>query len=532
MGNLVELHYDLRGNKHEWKEEATDHTSRKKSANGYLLEHYRSPANWFYLPYNDYVYVEAPGAVLSATASHQSGKSDFGFGIGASCVSSSGTLFTCLFYITGTGFFLVSGYRGNDEFTVIPWTEDIRVLKNSVNKLSMEFSFDVLKFYINDVCIATVNKSRFGTQDFNRLFIAVSGEQTVRFETVSVTSAVSSTAQGPVSFQLPTGSTTKDSRVDDLVEELAQVKKDLIYTQAKLLQLEESGGIPLITPTGVPQPTRKTRKSSGMSEVMDEIDTLVGMDNVKSEMRSLISFLEIQKLRIEKGHSPLPLSLHMVFKGPPGTGKTTVARLLGQAFKELGLLRKGHCVEVDRADLVAGYIGQTAIKVDECFEKAIGGVLFIDEAYSLKPPNATNDFGQEAIDTLLKRMEDHRDEIVVVLAGYPEPMETFLESNPGLRSRFSRYFTFDHYPPNVLMQIFDGICEKNRYVLTADAKHLLFEIFEEAYENRGRSFGNGRFSRQVFEKTVIAQSNRLARMEEVSDTDLLTITVSDIQATA
>ena len=210
---------------------------------------------------------------------------------------------------------------------------------------------------------------------------------------------------------------------------------------------------------------------------MSELDSLIGLEKVKKNVKDLINLVKVRKLRTENGLRVPPISLHMVFMGNPGTGKTTVARLIAQLYAAIGVLSKGQLVEVDRSGLVAGFVGQTAIKTDEVIKKAMGGVLFIDEAYSLLPDESTNDFGHEAIETLLKAMEDHRDEFVVIVAGYEQLMEKFINSNPGLESRFNRYFLFEDYNGQQLYDIFAMQCSKNEYLLSeaavADAKHIL-----------------------------------------------------------
>ena len=262
-------------------------------------------------------------------------------------------------------------------------------------------------------------------------------------------------------------------------------------------------------------------------ELMEQLDALVGLEEVKKDVKSLVNLMKVRKLRQENGLPVPPMSLHMVFMGNPGTGKTTVARLISGLYAAIGVLSKGQLVEVDRSGLVAGYVGQTALKTQEVIKSAIGGVLFIDEAYSLSA-GGENDFGREAIETILKAMEDHRDDLIVIVAGYDGPMEAFLSSNPGLESRFNKYFHFPDHTGEQLMAIFRAQCEKNGYTLTEDSEKAARELFDRLYEERNENFGNGRDVRNRFEDMVVRQSNRVAMMESPSKEDLMAVLPEDL----
>ena len=264
-----------------------------------------------------------------------------------------------------------------------------------------------------------------------------------------------------------------------------------------------------------------------------ELDDLIGLGSVKEEVRSLANFVKLQKEREAKGLKTAKVSYHLVFYGSPGTGKTTVARIVGRIYKDLGVLKRGHTVETDRAGLCGQYVGQTGPKTDSVINKALDGVLFIDEAYSLVPEGGSgNDYGQEAISTILKRMEDYRDRLVVIVAGYKGEMQRFIDSNPGLQSRFNRYIDFPDYTGGELSQIFKMYMKKNQYTLSADAEKYLKERFDYAVAHKDRNFGNARYARNVFEKSIQAQANRLADekdLDKLSKDKLTELTVDDLK---
>ena len=262
-----------------------------------------------------------------------------------------------------------------------------------------------------------------------------------------------------------------------------------------------------------------------LEDLLAELDGYIGLEVIKEEVRSLINMVQVYKLRREHDLPTPELSLHMVFSGNPGTGKTMMARLMSRIYRSLGILSKGQLVEVDRSGLVAGYVGQTALKTAKVLEKAMGGVLFIDEAYALNG-SSDNDFGQEAIDTILKAMEDNRDDLVVIVAGYTELMDKFVHSNPGLESRFNRFLFFPDYTVDEMMDIFKMRCGEG-YTLAEDAVPLVRDFIAEESAD-AESFGNGRGVRNIFEQIVVAQNNRLAKLETITREDLMLLTADDV----
>ena len=337
----------------------------------------------------------------------------------------------------------------------------------------------------------------------------------------------------------------------DRKDEIIRLQMDVIHqmTQNNLKRLtDDLWGLPALEPVAdkpleAEDEPAKTVKSSvekhpekqeelrppaeDIGVLKQELEEYIGLDSVKKEVESLINLVTVQNLRRQNDLPTEDLSLHMVFSGNPGTGKTMIARLMARVYRSLGILSKGHLVEVDRSGLVAGYVGQTAIKTDEVIQKAMGGVLFIDEAYALTNRGG-NDYGQEAVDTLLKAMEDHREDLVVIVAGYIELMEEFVHSNPGLESRFNRFLHFPDYTVEEMLGIFEMRCQKSGYRLAEDAHDLLRSLLA-LLSLDVKGFGNARGVRNLFERAVSAQANRLAKQESITRDELMCLSCDDIR---
>ena len=280
--------------------------------------------------------------------------------------------------------------------------------------------------------------------------------------------------------------------------------------------------------TSVGQTTSEPAKD--VDTLLEELNSMTGLESVKKDITNLVNLLKIKKLREENGMKQPSISLHLVFSGNPGTGKTTVARLLANIYKGLGVLSKGQLVEVDRGGLVVGYIGQTAIKTTEVVESALGGILFIDEAYTLTAGKGENDFGQEAVDTLLKAMEDHRGDLIVIVAGYPDLMEQFLSSNPGLRSRFNKFITFEDYTGDELMSIFESMCSKQEYRLDDEAREYAQKYWADKAADHDDTFANAREVRNFMEAAISKQATRIVSMDKIDVDTLATLIKEDLMA--
>lgn len=272
----------------------------------------------------------------------------------------------------------------------------------------------------------------------------------------------------------------------------------------------------------------KDEDTRTLQELLDELNALVGLEKVKNKVQDLIVYQKVQKMRREKNLHSAKNTLHLAFTGNPGTGKTTVARIVGRIYKRIGLLSKGHFVEVSRTDLIAGYQGQTALKVKKVIEQAKGGVLFIDEAYSITENDHLDSYGRECLTELTKALEDYREDLVVIVAGYTEPMNKFFESNPGLKSRFNTFIEFDDYNPSELDKILFSMCENNDYILDEKAKEKIHLYFEQQTSMKKENFANGRLVRNLYDDLVMNHARRVITISNPNNEELSVLSVADV----
>ena len=314
----------------------------------------------------------------------------------------------------------------------------------------------------------------------------------------------------------PSGKSQAQSTLEQEMDALSRAQAALMEAAMKF---NRENDIP--APAGEKKPE---------TDPMEDLNELIGLTGIKHDVRELYDFSKIQKLRKDAGMKTVPVSMHLVFTGNPGTGKTTVARILARLYKQIGVLSTGQLVECDRSGLVAGYVGQTAVKTQKKIEEAMGGVLFIDEAYSLaRSADQGTDFGQEAIDTILKAMEDHRDEFVVIVAGYTKPMETFIHSNPGLQSRFNKFIEFPDYTVDELLAIFDLNCRKYEYVPDPEAREQVKTLLMLRKAQMPENFANAREVRNLFETIITNQARRIAVLEHPTKEEMQKITLEDLR---
>ncbi|MDX6181014.1 AAA family ATPase [Flavobacterium sp. Fl-77] len=396
------------------------------------------------------------------------------------------------------------------------------IKKSEKAQFVLAYYYDVLRnnHFANENSINELNQLVF-TEDFKKHLLKIKKENTI---------ITSNSNQQKSKYLLPEA--LAEQNHDKLKEVLVKYQNFLHFAFDKKFENTTDFNVFLGLNSNKPKSKNKEvdnfPEEDTLEKVLEELNQLVGLAAVKKDVGELINLLEIQKKRSKQGLKNVEITLHTVFLGPPGTGKTSVARLLSRIFKHLDFLSKGQMYETDREGLVAGYVGQTATKVDAAVESSLGGVLFIDEAYALTQNAFGNDYGAEAVNTLLKRMEDHRDDLAVVVAGYTEPMKIFVESNPGLRSRFNRFFYFDHFSPDELFQIFESFCIKSDFIVSEDAKEKLKDTFELLYAKKDESFGNARVVRNLFEKCIQNQANRIVKLKKISNKTLKTLTEEDI----
>lgn len=307
-----------------------------------------------------------------------------------------------------------------------------------------------------------------------------------------------------------------DKKENKIVVQLGNVLKDLLIEYFGYKRIIE-----------ICKPEQSEDDNRTLDELLQDLNDLVGLFKVKQQVKDLIAYQKVQKMRKLSGLSVFKKTLHLAFLGNPGTGKTTVARIVGHVYKQLGLLSKGHFIEVSRTDLIAGYQGQTALKVKKVIERAKGSVLFIDEAYSITENEHSDSYGRECLTELTKALEDYRDDLVVIVAGYTEPMKQFFESNPGLKSRFNTFIEFPDYNEEELWEILESMCLKNNYVIETNAEQSIKTFLSECVKNKNENFANGRLVRNIFDDLIMSHARRVVNIENPTKNDLSLIIGDD-----
>jgi SpoVK/Ycf46/Vps4 family AAA+-type ATPase len=397
------------------------------------------------------------------------------------------------FIISGNGLYRIAQSKNGTFEYYTNWKRSTSIqLGNAVNLLEIRRTEDFVEFYINSTLVETLPTSAVMDVLGKGFGFVIHDKINIKIHSLMITAL------------------EIETQVDDIEKDFKDAKPE---TKAAFVEHEA--------------PSHDT-----LEQIIADLNSLVGHERTKQQLFSLANFLKVQTERKLRGLKTVDTSLHLMLYGPPGTGKTTIARLIGRLYKQLGFLQRGHVIETDRAGIIGGYIGQTAIRVESAVQQALDGVLFIDEAHALVPEDTPNDFGKEALQVLIKRMEDKRTRLAVVVAGYPSEMEKFIESNPGLKSRINRLFYIDHYIPNELLAIFKKFCIENGYSIDLSACIILQRAFEFAYEKRTKNFGNGRLVRTIFERSIEQQANRIVKeLEQLDNTEISLIKGEDLYFT-
>lgn len=479
---IFEEHFQ--DNRHNWSTKDSENCCLTLDANCYTFEHKQGNNRWHLVWKSLEHFYERSEFHIHVVIEHMTGEVNHGFGF-AWGLSNASNLFE--FVISKNKYYRIAKVENSKSTTLVDWQSCSAIHGSSyLNVLEMRRSGESIYFSINSTIVETLSASSL-TEVFDRkLGFIVHDRQKIKIHSLTIAAA-------------------------------KQDKRDRANSQRRSTEASFLEHEPPV--------------DDSLELVWAELQSLIGLEYAKQQFFSLSNFLKVQAERKTRGLEVAETSLHLVLSGSPGTGKTTLARLVGRLYKQLGYLERGHVVETDRAGIVGGLIGQTALRVNDAVEQALDGVLFIDEAYALAPEGqSSKDFGQEALQTLLKRMEDNRDRLVVVVAGYTEEMNSFMTSNPGLQSRFAKVLDFDDYTVSELTLIFSKFCRDSGYTLNLAARLELQKIFAKAYSQRSRQFGNGRFVRTVFEKAIEQQANRIVnRLNELSDPELIEIVVEDLK---
>jgi SpoVK/Ycf46/Vps4 family AAA+-type ATPase len=482
---IFEEHFQ--DNRNNWATRDTDECYLCVDSNHYIFEHKR-PGNFWWLTWqSSEFFYDKKEFRIHVILEKIAGESNHGYGF-VWGLSDTKNFFE--FVISHTGYYRIAKYDDGNFKDIVAWKRCSEIHKpNIVNVLEIRRQDTNIEFYINSELqeklpaetLTQVKDGKFGFVIYDKMKIKVH--------------SLIISAENITTNSYKTNSSRNDAA-----------------TQASFFKHE-----PPVDDT--------------LEKVFADLNALIGLERTKQQFFSLANFLKVQTERKKRGLKTAESTLHLVLYGSPGTGKTTVARLVGRLYKQLGCLQQGHVVETDRAGIIGGYIGQTALRVADAVDNALEGVLFIDEAYALVPKGgSSNDFGHEAVQALLKRMEDHRNELAVIVAGYPEEMEYFIASNPGLQSRFSRLFYFEDYMPSELVLIFGKFCYDHGYTMDIAARIALQKIFETAYAKRDKNFGNGRFVRTIFERSIEKQANRIASsMKDMDDSEISLLVAEDLE---